>query len=159
VRRAAVEGLARNDSSEMAAALLRLLREEHRNFSILSSALQLLALSKREMVEPLIELLRDDDADLRLQAALTLGEQRDPRAISALMEVLDDEDPNLRFHAIEALGKLQATEAVDVLVGIAETRDFFLSFPALDSLVQINDSRIAPRLIALLSDDLLRAGG
>jgi hypothetical protein len=25
--------------------------------------------------------------------------------------------------------------------------------------VQINDSRIAPRLIALLSDDLLRAGG
>jgi HEAT repeat protein len=104
----------------------------------------------------LVKCLADEDVDLRIEAALTLGERRDPRAVPALMTALDDTDVNVRFHAIEALGILHATEAVEALTRIAEGRDFFLAFPAIQALTRIGDMSVAPRLIPLLSDDLLR---
>ena len=99
----------------------------------------------------------DPDADLRIYATHALGDQHDPRAIPVLIIALDDENVNVRYHAIEALGKMRAAEAVDALTGIAESRDFFLAFPALDALTVIGDSRIAPRLVPLLEDELLRS--
>jgi HEAT repeat protein len=91
-----------------------------------------------------------------MQAALALGEQRDIRAAGALVKALRDEDTNVRYHAIEALGKLKAVDAVDALIEIAESRDFFLAFVALDALAKIDDARIAPRMVPLLEDELLR---
>ena len=91
-----------------------------------------------------------------MQAALALGEQRDVRAVEALIKALKDEDTNVRYHAIEALGKLKAVDAVDALAEIAESRDFFLAFAALDALAKIGDARIAPRIVPLLEDELLR---
>jgi HEAT repeat protein len=156
VRRAAVEGVARRAAPDAIAALLNSVRENHHNLSLLNSALQVLALSDVDTLSPLVEFLNGTDADLRMQAALALGEQRDARATHALMNALRDEDINVRYHAIEALGKLRAIEAADVLAGIAETRDFFLSFPALDALMQIGDARVASRLVPLLEDEFLR---
>jgi HEAT repeat protein len=156
VRRAAVEGVSRRAAPDAIAALLNSVRENHHNLSLLNSALQVLALSDVDTLSPLIEFLNDADADLRMQAALALGEQRDARATPALLQALDDADINVRYHAVEALGKLRAGEAADALVAIAETRDFFLSFPALDALTQIGDARVAPRLVPLLADELLR---
>jgi HEAT repeat protein len=91
-----------------------------------------------------------------MQAALALGEQRDARAVRALIEALTDQDTNVQYHAIEALGKLKATNAVDALADIAESRDFFLAFAALDALAKIGDQRVAPRIVPLLDDELLR---
>jgi len=91
-----------------------------------------------------------------MQAALTLGEQKDAQAIPALLAALEDENANVRYHAIEALGKLKAGEAVEPLLKIAETRDFFLSFAALDALRQTVDETAAPRVLPLLGDDFLR---
>lgn len=156
VRRAAVEGVARRAAPDAIAALLNSVRENHHNLSLLNSALQVLALSDLDTLSPLVEFLNGSDTDLRMQAALALGEQRDPRATPALMSALKDEDTNVRYHAIEALGKLRAIEAADALASIAETRDFFLSFPALDALTQIGDPRVAPRLVPLLEDEFLR---
>ena len=156
VRRAAVEGVARRAAPDAIAALLNSVRENHHNLSLLNSALQVLALSDVDTLSPLVEFLNGPDTDLRMQAALALGEQRDPRAAPALMDALGDKDANVRYHAIEALGKMRAVEAADALAGIAEARDFFLSFPALDALTQIGDSRVAPRLVPLLEDELLR---
>ena len=48
---------------------------------MLSSALDLLAISDIDVIEPLIGFLDDEDANLRIQAALILGERRDRRAI------------------------------------------------------------------------------
>jgi HEAT repeat protein len=115
-----------------------------------------LSASEVETVSPLLELLKDSEPDLRMQAALALGEQRDVRAVEGLMETLKDEDTNVRYHAIEALGKLKALEAVDELAVIAESRDFFLTFAAIDSLAKIGDARIAPKMVPLLEDELLR---
>jgi HEAT repeat protein len=156
VRRAAVKGMSQRAAPEAIAALLNSVVENYQNPSLLNSALQVLTSSDVDTLSPLQELLTETDADLRMQAALALGEQRDARAVPALIEALKDENTNVRYHAIEALGKLKATDAVDALAEIAESKDFFLAFPALDALATIGDARVAPRIVPLLEDELLR---
>ena len=140
----------------MLASLLTALREEHRDFNVLSSALSLLATSDLDVTGPLIELLDGPDADLRMQAALALGEQHHPAAVEALVRALGDPDLNVRFHAIEALGRLRAPDAVEPLADVAESGDFFLAFPAIDALAQISDGRVALRLVPMLARDEIR---
>ena len=156
VRRAAIKGVSQHAEPEAIAALVSLVVKNHHNPSLLNSALQVLAASEVETLSPLLELLKDPDPDLRMQAALALGDQRDVRAIEGLIETLKDDDTNVRYHAIEALGKLKATEAVDALAEIAESRDFFLSFAALESLAAIGDARVAPKMVPLLDNEFLR---
>ncbi|HEY4422977.1 MAG TPA: HEAT repeat domain-containing protein [Pyrinomonadaceae bacterium] len=155
VRRAAIKGVSQRAAPEAIAVLLSSVVENHHNPSLLNSALQVLAASDVDTVSSLIELLKNPNADLRMQAALALGEQRDARAVDALIEALNDEDTNVRYHAIEALGKLKATDAVDALVEIAESKDFFLTFAALEALTKIGDARVVPRIMPLLEDELL----
>lgn len=156
VRKTAVDGLRRHGGEQMVKTLLQALREQHRNLSVLNSALQVLALSGVDATAPLIECLSDPDVDLRIYSAHALGDQHDPRATAALIGALEDPDPNVRYHSIEALGKLRAAEAVDALIGMVESGDFYQAFPALDTLTRIGDSRIAPRLVPLLEDEMLR---
>jgi PAS domain S-box-containing protein len=156
VRRELVESLSRRAAPEAIAALLRAMQERHLDFGVLNSALQILQATSVKTTETLIEFLHGSDADLRMQAALTLGEQNDLRAIPALLEALADEDVNVRYHAVEALGKLKASEAAEALLEIAERRDFFLAFAALDALRQTADSPAATRILPLLTDDYLR---
>ena len=156
VRRAAVKGMSQRAAPEAITALLSSVVENHHNPSLLNSALQVLASSDVDTLSPLLALLRGPDPNLRMQAALALGEQRNGRAAGALIEALNDEDTNVRYHAIEALGKLKTAEAVDALTSIAESKDFFLAFVALDALAKIGDPKIAPRIVPLLEDELLR---
>lgn len=155
VRRAAVDGLAQRSGSALAASLLRRLREEHRNPSVLNGVLQVFAHSKVDIVPALIDCLNEQDTDLRIYAALALGEGRDSRAIPALKKALQDSDTNVRYHAIDALGQLRANEAAEQLLEIALSGDFFLAFPSLDALTRIGDSTLVSRLVPLLEDELL----
>jgi HEAT repeat protein len=150
-RRAAIAALSRHTDDDLARTLIETLRQEHRDFNVLSSALQLLAASDVDVTGPLATLLREPDADLRVQAALALGDHHTPDAIEALMRALDDPDANVRFHAIESLGRLRAGDAVDALVRIATGDDFFLVFPAVDALARISAARAAPALVPLLA--------
>ena len=156
VRRAAIKGVSQRAAPEAIAALLSSVVENHHNPSLLNSALQVLASSDVDTLSPLLELLRGPDPDLRMQAALALGEQGNTGAIDALIDALTDEDTNVRYHAIEALGKLKAVEAVEPLAEIIESRDFFLAFGALEALAKIGDPRVSPRMVPLLEDELLR---
>ena len=79
VRQAAVERPGAAHGGEIVARLVRALRDDHRNPSVLNSALQVLALTGEDAVAPLIELLQSPDADLRGYVVLALGEQHDPR--------------------------------------------------------------------------------
>jgi PAS domain S-box-containing protein len=132
--------------------VLRKIRYEHRNLSILSSAMKVLALSDTDVSDILIEFLNDDDTELRIYSAQMLAERNTPKVIAALIWALDDKDINVRYHAIESLGKLRAFQAVDRLAEIALSRDFFIAFPAIDALKSIGDNR-AFRLIYPLIDD------
>lgn len=156
VRRAAIKGVSQRAAPEAITALLNSVVANHQNPSLLNSALQVLASTDVDTVSPLLGLLQAPDPDLRMQAALVLGAQGDTRATPALIKALQDEDANVRYHAIEALGKIKATDAVDALAGIAESTGFFLGFVALDALRRIGDERVAPRMVQLLDDDLLR---
>jgi HEAT repeat protein len=156
VRRAAIKGVAERAAPEAIAALLTSVVENHHNASLLNSALQVLASSDVDAFAALVELLHAPNPDLRMQAALALGQQDDARAVGPLINALSDDDMNVRYHAIEALGKLKAMDAVDAIVAIAESRDFFLSFVALDALANIGDERVASRIVPLLEDELLR---
>lgn len=156
VRRAAIKGVSQRAAPEAISALLSSVVENHHNPSLLNSALQVLAASDVDTLSALLELLEGPNPDLRMQAALALGDQGDVRATEGLVKALRDEDSNVRYHAIEALGKLKAVDAVDALAEIAESKDFFLGFAALEALVKIGDARVAPRVMPLLEDELLR---
>lgn len=156
VRRAGVSGLARTADAGFVSSLVDTLRDEHRNFSVLSSALKLLSLAEFDVTGPVAALLQHPDADLRIQAALALGEQQDAAAVPPLLAALADADVNVRFHAIESLGRLRTPAAVQPLLEIVEAKDFFLSFAAIDALALISDGSIAARLVPLLSDATLQ---
>lgn len=155
VRRAAVKALAARRDAALVETAIAALRDGHRNFSLLSSALQLLSTTGVDVTEALVSLMRHSEPDLRIQAALALGDQRRPEATDALLAAFDDPDVNVRFHAIEAIGKHAHPAAIDRLADIATSGDFFLAFPAIDALVRIGDPLVAPRLSALLDDRML----
>jgi HEAT repeat protein len=156
VRRLAVEGLARHGGQGAVKSLLVALRNEHRNLSVLNSALQVLAMNGVDAIAPLVECLNDADTDLRIYAAHALGDQRDDAVVAPLINALADADANVRYHVIEALGKLRAADAVDALLGVVEAGDFYLAFPALDALAKIGDGRVTAKLAPLLDDEMLR---
>ncbi|WP_440951842.1 HEAT repeat domain-containing protein [Methanococcoides sp. FTZ1] len=66
-------------------------------------------------VEPLIDVLADDDPHVRAWAARALGKTDDPRAVEPLVELLNDEDENVRSNAAMALGKLDDRRAIEPL--------------------------------------------
>lgn len=156
VRRVAVQEIARSGGTPAVAALLRSLRHEYHNLSVLNSALQVLAMMNLDTVSPLIGFLSDPDTQLRIYAALALGETGNIQAVPELITAMNDADPNVGFHAIEALGKLRAQEAVIPLCAVAETGDFFPAFAAVEALRRIGNQAAAPRILNLLGNDLLR---
>jgi len=156
-RRLAVEQMLEEPAETLVFELINRLRGEHRDPGLLNSVLPLLASGAFETFAPLAELTKDQDPEVRMYTAQTLGNLKDRRAIPALMSLLEDSDINVRYHAIEALAKLRASEAVDALGEIAESGDFFLSFAALDALRAIGEPSVAPRLVRLLDDETLRS--
>ena len=144
-----------NQEENQLKTLINILKKEHFNPSVLNSILQVLAMSDINAVEPLSELLKDGEADLRIYAALALGEQHQPAAIPPLIAALKDENINVQYHAIDALGKLKAASATAALINIIQTHDFFLAYPAIESLEKIGDRSAASALVPLLTDELL----
>ena len=156
VRRIAVEALRRAAARHDIEHLIQTLRRDHHDINVLSSALQVLVAADIDVVPALMELLSDGDPNLRMHAALALGQLRGHTAVPALIAALGDADQNVRFHAIEALGTLAAADAVEPLAAIAESGDFFLAFAAIDALGKTDDARVAPRLCEMLGDESLR---
>jgi len=155
LRRKALDGLSRATSYQTVRRIIESIRNHHDDVSILNSVLQILAISEADTGPYLKELLREEDRDLRIYAALLLGERRDKRATDDLIKALHDPDANVRFHVIEALGKIRAPEAVEPLVDIVVTRDFFLSFPALNALAEIGERRVVEKIVPFLKDPFL----
>ena len=155
IRRVAVDALRRAASRQDIEHLIQTLRRDHHDINVLSSALQVLS-ADIDVTPALVELLSDADPNLRMHAALALGQLRSHSAVPALIDALDDPDDNVRFHAIEALGSLTAPEAVDALAAIAASGNFFLAFAAIDALGKCDDARVGPRLCDMLADETLR---
>lgn len=155
IRRRLVDAMAKRAAPDAIDALFSALKHRHLDFATVNSALQVLKSTSVEVVEPLIALLSSEETDLRMHAALALGELGDRSATADLIDALEDADVNVKYHVIEALGKLKAENAVGRLIEIAEQKNFFLSFVALESLAAIGAAGVAGRIGALLDDDVL----
>ena len=145
-------GLSRHADRDMLAALLTALRDEHRDFNVLSSALQLLVTSDVDVTAPLGELLREGDADLRIQAALALGEQRHPSAVGAAAggaRRSGRQRPLSRDRGARPPARRRRGRGARRHRRAARTSSS--PSPAIDALAQISDGRVASRLVPLLA--------
>jgi len=156
VRAAATRSLARSATLIEVAQLLEALEREHHNFSVLSGALQVLVAIHHDVTEPLVQLLKNPVANVRMHAALALGALGDQASVQELRRALADDDVNVRFHVIEALGRLASPDSVADLQRVAESGDFFLAFPAIDALARIDDAAVTPALLTLARHEELR---
>jgi HEAT repeat protein len=69
-----------------------------------------------QIIEPLMATLRDEVAEIRAAATVSIGELGDKRATAALLKKLRDEDGGVRLAASEALSKLNDRRAIAPLV-------------------------------------------
>jgi len=99
--------------------------------------------------------LRDDDAEIRYAAALSLGELRDAEAATALVEQMEgDGHPLPRQAATIALGLIGQREAVPALLRALQSAPRDVRFQAATSLVQLDpESAVAPLRRALRDQD------
>lgn len=75
------------------------------------------------VAENLIPYLRDEDAEIRAQAARWLGDVRYTIAATELISLLKDENPRAKFFAAEALGRIAHEPAFDALVELLQTNN------------------------------------
>lgn len=99
----------------------------------------------------LIKLLKDPDANTRVQAAHLLGENREPRAVEPLSAVLSDPDSGVRQRAAAALGRIGAP-ARDPLVTALGDPDTRVRLLATKALGQIGGAEVVEPLINALRD-------
>ncbi len=70
-------------------------------------------------IEPIIEELKDEDYNVRRNAAEELGETKDAKAVGPLIEALKDEDNiflNIQWKAADALCEIGGERVIELLV-------------------------------------------
>ncbi len=116
-------------------------------------ALALGRLRDRRAVEPLCELLRDENArkEQRVEAAQLLARLADPRSASALVQVMSEAaDPLVRAEAAVALGRQYDEQAREALRRLVHSESADLRSRAAVSLARLRDAEAVPALIDAL---------
>ena len=108
---------------------------------------------KEEKINRLIRDLRDEDSEIRRNAANALGEIGDPRAVGSLIAVLRDEDRWVRRNAARALGEIGDPGAVESLIVTLGDEDRWVRWGAVRALGEIRDPRAVEPLLASLKDE------
>lgn len=104
-------------------------------------------------MRPLIQLLKDEDPEIRAQAAKVLGERAAQRALRPLVGLLEDDSPRVAFFAAQALGRLGDREAIPGLVELLRRnndKDPYLRHAASLALARIGDVGV---LMATAADE------
>lgn len=96
---------------------------------------------------------RSDYSIVRGNAARTLGQMGDPRAIPYLMEMHDDPEEHVRAWVWSALGTLKAQEAVNFLVDGLKDPSELLRHTAAEALGHIGAADAIPALREALETD------
>ncbi|WP_191321982.1 HEAT repeat domain-containing protein [Algoriphagus aquimarinus] len=102
---------------------------------------QLARMDKMDYADALIPLLKDQDSEIRAQAAKWLGDIKYAKAGDALLPLLKDSEIRVRFFASEALGRIAYEPAINGLIGVLEANndeDAFLRHAASLALARIN---------------------
>ncbi|MGV3772539.1 MAG: PVC-type heme-binding CxxCH protein [Verrucomicrobiales bacterium] len=69
-------------------------------------------------LEPVMELTRDRDPEIRAQAVRLLSDHRIQALTNSLPQLLEDSSPRVRFHAAMAVGKLQDKSSIPAVLNM-----------------------------------------
>lgn len=82
-----------------------------------------LAMQGKPSVRLLLRALHHEEARVRREVAMVLGDIDDHRVIVPLLDALDDAEKTVQWEAISALGRLRATAGVDRLIALLNGTD------------------------------------
>jgi putative membrane-bound dehydrogenase-like protein len=141
VREKAQFALVANDD---AASLLDAAQHDANQFARIHGLWGLGQLARRDPARAadLVPLLKDNDPEIRAQAAKLLGDVRDRDAMDALLRLLTDQAPRARFFAAQALGRIGDPAAVQPIVTMLadnNDRDVYLRSAGIVALANIGD--------------------
>lgn len=106
-----------------------------------------------KVVEAMIVALGDEDAEIREQAAYSLGQLEDPRAVEPLAKaVLNDTEPGVREQAAWSLGMIEESAAVPALSQALSDAEADVREQAAWALGMIEDDSAVDALTQVLSD-------
>lgn len=103
--------------------MIRVLKEEPELQADLGYRLGLVG---EPAVEPLIQLLDDDDPEVRVRAAEALGRLGDDRAVGALTDALRDKDETVRVFAKIGLESIEAQKKNTLIATYGKEREFYI---------------------------------
>lgn len=101
-----------------------------------------LARQESAQAGPLLELLNDQDSEIRAQAAKLLGDVAFTAATDKLIALLQDDNLRVQFFAAQALGQIAATTATPALVAMLDAnndQDVYLRQVGAIALARIGD--------------------
>ncbi len=104
----------------------------------------------------LVELLRDEDPELREYAAETLRDFPSESAFEALVVATRDPSEDVRWHATEALGALGVSEATHPLLSVLGDSISHIRYTALRSLAALGVAEAIPVAVELTRSDEVR---
>ncbi|MEG4502717.1 HEAT repeat domain-containing protein [Microcoleus sp. F6_B4] len=105
--------------------------------------------NRPEVIQALVELVKNSDEELSQIAAETLG-NLGPTAIESLATLLLQEDS--RQFATAALAQIRRTETIPPLLSVVGDSQVAVRAHAIEALSSFHDSRIPPVLVAALKD-------
>ena len=97
---------------------------------------------------PILALLKDEESEVRAQAARVLGDTRYERAASEIVNLLTDDTPRVRFFAALALGSLRYRDAIDPVISMLrdnDGKDRYLTHAGVVAMEQIGDRELVQR--------------
>lgn len=109
-----------------------------------------------EILEPLIEGLKNSDKDMRILSANTLGRIRAREVLPMLIEALQDDNTNVVYNVVECLGDIGDPRAVPALMHLLGTHvDEWVRAATLEALGKIGDQRAVELLLSLVTKELV----
>lgn len=112
-----------------------------------------LARLKLDRAEPLLNLLKDSDAEITAQTAKTLGDVKYGGAAKDLIPLLGHNNARVRFFAAQALGRIKDKNAIQPLLTMLEANndeDLYLRHAGVLALARIGE--VAP-IVALANNE------
>jgi HEAT repeat protein len=129
-------------------ALVEALRKE--DASVVNMATSLYGLGSEQVVDILIEKLRDPDPNKRLYATFALGRISDPKEIQPLIDVLSSKEIGwLAAQALVNIGEPAISPLLEALFSEDQTRRLYATY----ALGQIGDPRAGRGLLRMFGDE------
>jgi HEAT repeat protein/small nuclear ribonucleoprotein (snRNP)-like protein len=150
VRRRAAFGLGELSTDPAWAALSEMLKDPDRGVR----AVAVTGLRSTKFSELIILMLKDEDAEVRADAAFMLGRMREHKAVRNLKTLLYDKRSFVRAQAADALCSIGGGEALQHLANASQDANLNVRENAAYALGETGDSLAVQPLISLLHDKM-----